>query len=98
MTLVFVVIAASIFVSSIFMVSGRMSTKTGTPPRKTKALTNYSPVELIRNTRLKKARQLLAQGEMNISQVAYEVGFTAPTYFTKCYKEFFGEMPNEMLK
>ena len=66
--------------------------------RKTKALTNYSPVELIRNTRLKKARQLLAQGEMNISQVAYEVGFTAPSYFTKCYKEFFGEMPNEMLK
>lgn len=66
--------------------------------RKAKALTNYSPVELIRNTRLKKARQLLAQGEMNISQVAYEVGFTAPSYFTKCYKEFFGEMPNEMLK
>lgn len=66
--------------------------------RKVKALTNYSPVELIRNCRLKKARQLLAQGELNISQVAYEVGFTAPSYFTKCYKEYFGEMPNEMKK
>lgn len=66
--------------------------------RKAKALTNYSPVELIRNCRLKKARQLLAQGELNISQAAYEVGFTAPSYFTKCYKEYFGEMPNEMKK
>ena len=66
--------------------------------RKAKALTNYSPVELIRNCRLKKARQLLAQGELNIAQTAYEVGFTAPSYFTKCYKEYFGEMPNEMHK
>lgn len=66
--------------------------------RKAKALTNYSPVELIRNCRLKKARQLLAKGELNIAQVAYEVGFTAPSYFTKCYKEYFGEMPNEMHK
>lgn len=66
--------------------------------RKAKALTNYSPVELIRNSRLKKGRQLLAQGDKNIQQVAYEVGFTAPSYFTKCYKEYFGEMPNEMKK
>lgn len=66
--------------------------------RKAKALTNYSPVELIRNYRLKKARKLLAQGDLNISQVAYEVGFTAPSYFTKCYKEYFGEMPNDMKK
>ena len=66
--------------------------------RKVKALTNYSPVELIRNSRLKKGRQLIAQGSMTIAQVAYEVGFTAPSYFTKCYKEYFGEMPNELLK
>lgn len=66
--------------------------------RKAKALTNYSPVELIRNSRLKKGRQLIATGSMTIAQVAYQVGFTAPSYFTKCYKEFFGEMPNEMLK
>ena len=66
--------------------------------RKTKALTNYSPVELIRNTRLKRAQQMLAQGDETIAQVAYSVGFTAPSYFTKCYKDFFGEMPNELVK
>ena len=66
--------------------------------RKTKALTNYSPVELIRNMRLKRAQQMLAQGDGTIAQVAYSVGFTAPSYFTKCYKDFFGEMPNELVK
>ncbi len=66
--------------------------------RKCKALTNYSPVELIRNTRLKHAQQMLAQGDETIAQVAYAVGFTAPSYFTKCYKEYFGENPTELVK
>ena len=66
--------------------------------RKCKALTNYSPVELIRNTRLKRAQQMLAQGDETIAQVAYQVGFTAPSYFTKCYKEYFGENPIELVK
>jgi len=66
--------------------------------RKCKALTNYSPVELIRNTRLKRAQQMLAQGDETIAQVAYQVGFTAPSYFTKCYKEYFGENPNELVR
>ena len=66
--------------------------------RKCKALTNYSPVELIRNTRLKRAQQMLAQGDETIAQVAYAVGFTAPSYFTKCYKEYFGENPTELVK
>lgn len=66
--------------------------------RKVKALTNYSPVELVRNTRLKQAQLMLAQGDKTIAEVAYSVGFTAPSYFTKCYKEFFGENPNELVK
>lgn len=66
--------------------------------RKCKALTNYSPVELIRNTRLKRAQQLLATGDDTIAQVAYAVGFTAPSYFTKCYKEYFGENPGDLVK
>ena len=66
--------------------------------RKCKALTNYSPVELIRNTRLKRAQQMLAQGDDTIAHVAYSVGFTAPSYFTKCYKEYFGENPNELVR
>lgn len=66
--------------------------------RKVKALTNYSPVELVRNTRLKQAQTMLAQGEKTIAEVAYSVGFSAPSYFTKCYKDFFGENPIELVK
>lgn len=66
--------------------------------RKIKALTNYSPVELLRITRLKKASSLLATTDKTISEITYEVGFTSPSYFTKCYKEYFGESPSDFLK
>lgn len=61
--------------------------------RKCKSLVGESPVELLRNTRLKKAQELLAQGEGPISSVAEQVGFTDPSYFTKCYKSYFGSTP-----
>ena len=64
--------------------------------RKIKALTNYSPVELLRNLRLKRSRELLLTTDLSISEVAYEVGFTAPAYFTRCYREAFGETPSEV--
>lgn len=63
--------------------------------RKIKALTNYSPVELMRNLRLKKARQLVTATEQSISEIGYEVGFSTPAYFTKCYREAYGETPSE---
>lgn len=66
--------------------------------RKLKSLTNYSPNELLRRMRLKKAASLLASSEMTIAEVAYEVGFSSPSYFTKCYKEEYGESPTEFLK
>lgn len=66
--------------------------------RKIKALTNYSPNELLRIARLKKAASLLASSEKTISEITYEVGFSSPSYFTKCYKEYFGESPTEFLK
>ena len=66
--------------------------------RKIKALTNYSPNELVRIARLKKAASLLASSEKTISEITYEVGFTSPSYFTKCYKEYFGESPTDFLK
>lgn len=66
--------------------------------RKIKVLTNYSPVELLRIARLKKAASLLASSEKTISEITYEVGFTSPSYFTKCYKEYFGENPTDFLK
>ncbi len=64
--------------------------------RKVKALTGQSPVELLRTARLQKGRQLLLTTDKNISEVAYEVGFTAPSYFTKCFKDEFGISPSDL--
>ncbi|MCC8113786.1 MAG: response regulator [Bacteroidales bacterium] len=64
--------------------------------RKLKALTNYSPAELIRNLRLRRAAQMLKNSEMTVSEIAYSVGFTSPSYFAKCYREYFNETPSEV--
>ena len=64
--------------------------------RKVKAITDSSPVELLRTARLKRAYQLLATTDKNISEVAYDVGFTAPSYFTKCFKDEFGISPSDL--
>ena len=66
--------------------------------RKCKALTGVSPVELLRNTRLEAARQLLAEGKGSVAEVASLVGFADASYFTRCYKAFFGTTPHEMNK
>ena len=64
--------------------------------RKVKALTGQSPVELLRTARLHKARRLLQGSDKSISEIAYEVGFTAPSYFTKCFKDEFGISPSDL--
>ena len=64
--------------------------------RKIKALTGSTPVELVRITRLKKAERLLRQKGKTVSEVAYEVGFSSPSYFAKCYKDYFGKQPSEI--
>lgn len=66
--------------------------------RKVKSLTNYAPNELLRIARLKKATSLLSSSDMTIAEITYEVGFTSPSYFTKCYKDHFGESPTDFLK
>ena len=63
--------------------------------RKVKALTGYSPVELIRITRLKTAEQLLKTTDKTVAEIAYAVGFGTPSYFSKCFKELFGRQPGE---
>ncbi len=63
--------------------------------RKIKALTNFSPVELIRQLRLKQGRHLVKTSEKTMSEIAYEIGFSTPAYFTRCYREAFGETPTE---
>lgn len=66
--------------------------------RKLKSLTNYSPNELLRIARLRKAASLLSSSEMSVAEIGYEVGFNSPSYFTKCYREEFGESPTDFLK
>ncbi len=66
--------------------------------RKIKALTNYSPVELVRIFRLKRAASLLASSECTVAEISYKVGFSSPSYFAKCYKDYFGESPTDVQK
>ena len=64
--------------------------------RKIKALTNYTPVDLIRRLRLQRSRELLLTTEFTVSEIAYKVGFSAPAYFTKCFRAVFEETPSEL--
>ena len=66
--------------------------------RKVKALTGYSPVELVRVARLKRAAELLKRTEKTVAEVAYDVGFSSPGYLTKCFRDYFGESPTDYAK
>ncbi|MBR2206843.1 MAG: substrate-binding domain-containing protein [Prevotella sp.] len=64
--------------------------------RKVKSISGSSPVELLRTARLNRGYQLLLTTGKNVSEVAYDVGFTAPSYFTKCFKDEFGVSPSDL--
>ncbi|WP_044205542.1 two-component regulator propeller domain-containing protein [Flammeovirga sp. OC4] len=66
--------------------------------RKMKAETGMPPVEFVRNIRLQKALELLKTSELNISEIAYEVGFNDPQYFRKSFKKQFGQTPTQYRK
>lgn len=79
---------------SVETIGGQMGLSRVQLYRKVKSLTNYSPVELIRIIRLKKAQMLLStEKKLTVAEVSYRVGFSSPSYFTKCYKEYFNESP-----
>lgn len=63
--------------------------------KKVRGTTGYTPNEYIRVIRLRKAAELLKEGEKNVSEVAYAVGFDNPYYFSKCFKEQFGMPPSQ---
>jgi DNA-binding response OmpR family regulator len=65
---------------------------------KIKALTDVTPNEMIQVVRLKRAAQLLAEGQYRVNEVCYMVGFSSPSYFTKCFQKQFGKKPGEMMK
>ena len=64
--------------------------------RKVKALTGQTPVELLRKARLVKARRMVELTDKAVSEIAYEVGFTSPSYFNKCFKDEFGVSPGAL--
>jgi signal transduction histidine kinase/DNA-binding response OmpR family regulator len=66
--------------------------------RKLKTMTGLSPVEFIRNIRLKHACNLLRKPSMSIAEVAYVVGFSDPNYFALCFKTEFGTTPSDYRK
>ena len=61
--------------------------------RKVKALTGFSPIDLLRKARLARAYTLLADDELSVSEIAYRTGFSSPSYFTKCFKDEYGIVP-----
>ncbi|MDT3401376.1 hybrid sensor histidine kinase/response regulator transcription factor [Mucilaginibacter terrae] len=63
--------------------------------KKIKALTNLTPVELVREMRLKRGKQYLNGGEHTISEIAYLIGFGSSKYFSTCFKEQFGLSPSD---
>ncbi|GAB3953609.1 two-component regulator propeller domain-containing protein [Spirosoma harenae] len=65
--------------------------------RKLKSVLNVSGAEFIRQVRLKRAVQLLESGHYNVSEVAWQVGFNDPAYFSRCFKKEFGKAPQEFL-
>ncbi len=64
--------------------------------RKVKAISGSSPIELLRTARLNRGYQLLIQTNKTVSEIAYEIGFTAPSYFTRCFKNEFGISPSDI--
>jgi YesN/AraC family two-component response regulator len=62
--------------------------------KKLLSLTGKSPIEFIRTVRLKRAAQLLEKSQLTVSEIAYQVGFNNPKYFTKYFKEEFSVLPS----
>ena len=66
--------------------------------RKVRAISNVSPNKLIQNVRMKLAVEMLATGQYSISEVAYSVGYSDPSYFGKVFKATYGIAPTSYLK
>lgn len=78
--------------------SAEMSMSKSTLYRKIKSMTGMTPLDFVRNIKMKHACMMLLSRTQNISEIAYAVGFTTPKYFTKCFKEEFGVTPSEYLQ
>lgn len=77
------------------MIAERMGLGPAQITRKIKALTNYTPIEIVRKMRLQNAHTMLMSTEQSVSEIAYSTGFSSPAYLSKCFKDMYGVSPRE---
>ncbi len=65
--------------------------------RKLKAITNKSPNQLISSVRLQRAKELILSQQNTISEIAFQTGFSSPSYFSKCFKKEFDISPSDLI-
>jgi AraC-like DNA-binding protein len=83
---------------SVERVAELMGFSISTLYRKVKALTDLNTVEYMRLTRLKKAAELLAEGNYRINEISYLVGFSSPSYFATSFQKQFGISPSQFIR
>ena len=66
--------------------------------RKTMDLTGLSPGDLVQEVRMDRALSMLHRQNRNITETSYELGFTNPSYFTKCFKKRYDSLPGEFMR
>ncbi len=76
--------------------SSKLGVSRSTLYLKVKSITQRSVSKFICEIRLKKALQLLQNSDLNVSEIAFEVGFNSPSYFIKCFHEYYGFSPGEV--
>jgi signal transduction histidine kinase/ligand-binding sensor domain-containing protein/DNA-binding response OmpR family regulator len=83
---------------SVEMLAGELAMSRPVLYRKLKALTDQSPQDYIRLIRLQEAKKLLKTGNQNITEIAFETGFSDPKYFSTSFKKLFGKTPSQFIK
>lgn len=83
---------------NVEMIANEMGMSNSSLYRKVKGISNLSPIDFIRIARLKKAVQMMQSGEKQVSEIAYQVGFSSPAYFSTCFQKQYGKSPSEFMK
>ncbi|MGL4292956.1 MAG: two-component regulator propeller domain-containing protein [Bacteroidales bacterium] len=83
---------------SVDMIASEMGMSNSSLYRKIKGISSLSPVDFVRIARLKKAVRLFQQGEKRINEVAFQVGFSSPAYFSNCFLKQYGYSPSEFIR
>ncbi|NJO88165.1 MAG: response regulator [Chloroflexia bacterium] len=81
---------------SVELLAGNLAVSLAQLHRKIKSLTGFTPNNLIKSIRLRKAYKLIQEGGLRVSEAAYQTGFSDPNYFTVCFKKEFGENPSQI--